>query len=515
MSISDRFTNRRSLYAIVAPVIAALLLCWPAFVNGGAFFFPDTTAYLRGADMVVAELTGWQTEWSDKHHLYDGASSTGTPASQAEDEFGTPDHPVLLGRSVYYGLAIFPFVVLAGSFGGVLLQAALAVFALRLTFVGFGGDRRKLPTWQLISSGVLAALTPLPYVVSILMPDVFAGLAVVCAVLAMTSWDRFSTPERIGLFALLVLSALSHSSHVLLLLLLFALAIVIRMKTRAIALAGTGIVLLASLSGLAGDQLFAALVTEKLGKAPIRPPFLTARLIDDGPGHALLQERCPQIRLKACDYLDRMPHDSDIFLWSQDRGKGVFSAESLAVQRTLADQDFRFALAVLKNDPVSVFLLSVEASAKQLALIDLNIFNMPKAGQSSHGTGEILPFVIVENLPPDVQDEVRESRYFSGTMPIRFVEAASTVTVLAAMFFLAWVILAAARSRDRSEVRSAVAAGLFLFAIIANAGVTGTLSKPHDRYNIRVVWVLPLAALALLAAGRRKSTEGRNADAIQ
>ena len=520
MSLFRRLANPSLLYSIVSAVIAALLLCWPAFMNGGAFFFPDTTAYLRGADMAVTELAGVRTEWSDKHHLYsdaapDTASDKGEEAAQAGAEPGTPDHPVLLGRSVYYGLAIFPFVVLLGSLGGVLLQAALAILVLRLTYVGFGGERRRLASWQLLSSAALAVLTPLPYAVSILMPDVFAGFAVVCAVLAAMGWERFSKPERIGLVAVLVLSALSHSSHVLLLLLVFGLAVLLRIGTRSIALAGTAAILLAALSGLAGDRLFAIAVSHSLGQDPIRPPFLTARLIDDGPGYTLLKERCPRIGLEACNYVDRMPHDSDIFLWSQDHDLGVFSAESLEVQRKLAGQDFSFALATLEYDPVVVIRLAAEASLKQLTMTDLNIFNMPQAARSTkHTAGEILPFVIVENLPPVFQDEVRKSRYFSGTMPVRFVETTSDIALVLAIVFLAGVIVTAVRSRDKSRTREAVAAGLFLFAVAANAAVTGSLSKPHDRYNIRVVWVLPLAALALLASGRRKPTEGKGADAI-
>lgn len=518
MSVLRPLSARGHLFAIASPVIAALLLCWPAFVNGGAFFFPDTTAYLRAADMAVAELTGWQTEWSDKHHLFGGASSgpdAETGEVPAPDEAGSPGHPVLLGRSVYYGLAIFPFVMLAGSLGGAFLQAALAIFVLRLTFVGFGGERRNLASWQLIASAALAALSPLPYVVSILMPDVFAGFAVVCAVLAAVAWERFSRGERIVLVAVMVLSALSHSSHVLLLLLIFGLAVLLRIGTRSIALAGTGVILLASLSGLAGDRLFSAAVTEKLGEPPIRPPFLTARLIDDGPGYAMLQTHCPAIDLEACEFIGRMPYDSDIFLWSLDPGKGVFSAGSLAVQRKLADQDFTFALAALKYDPISVIRLAMEASAKQLALTDLNIFNMPQATQSTERLGsEILPFVIVENLPPTYQAEVRESRYFSGTMPVRFMETTSDITLVLAAIFLVGVIAASVRTGGGKGTRAAVAAGLFLFAVGANAAVTGSLSKPHDRYNVRITWVLPLAALALPANGRRKSTEGKGSNAV-
>ena len=46
----------------VAAAASILLLCWPALVNGGAFFFPDTGTYMREADTAFHELTGWQSE---------------------------------------------------------------------------------------------------------------------------------------------------------------------------------------------------------------------------------------------------------------------------------------------------------------------------------------------------------------------------------------------------------------------------------------------------------------------
>jgi exosortase/archaeosortase family protein len=52
--------------------------------------------------------------------------------------------------------------------------------------------------------------------------------------------------------------------------------------------------------------------------------------------------------------------------------------------------------------------------------------------------------------------------------------------------------------RDRSVPRTLwIALGL-----LANAAATGGLSKPHPRYQARLVWLLPAAALLLLPAPR-------------
>jgi hypothetical protein len=61
----------------------------------------------------------------------------------------------------------------------------------------------------------------------------------------------------------------------------------------------------------------------------------------------------------------------------------------------------------------------------------------------------------------------------------------------------------AARGGDR--VRLGLVLGA-LVGITANALVTGALSKPHHRYEARIIWLLPLAAFLALPPRRREET---------
>ncbi len=44
-----------------------------------------------------------------------------------------------------------------------------------------------------------------------------------------------------------------------------------------------------------------------------------------------------------------------------------------------------------------------------------------------------------------------------------------------------------------------------LVGVTANAAATGALSGPHDRYQARIAWLLPLAALLAWPGGNRAS----------
>ena len=50
--------------------------------------------------------------------------------------------------------------------------------------------------------------------------------------------------------------------------------------------------------------------------------------------------------------------------------------------------------------------------------------------------------------------------------------------------------------------------GCVLVGVLANAAATGALSGPHDRYQARIAWLLPLAGLlAWPATAARRATE--------
>ena len=49
-------------WALSAGLLAVLV--WPALYNGQPIFFPDTTAYIRGADAGMQAAFGRRTAWS-------------------------------------------------------------------------------------------------------------------------------------------------------------------------------------------------------------------------------------------------------------------------------------------------------------------------------------------------------------------------------------------------------------------------------------------------------------------
>ena len=488
---------RSQLRVIICFIISTLVLSWPALVNGSGFYFPDTTAYIRSADAAVAQLTGQTSIWSDRLDLYKTGRSS---ASVSDLQSGVGDtnttnsdtakttHPVLLGRSIYYGLAIYPFVNLMGDIGVVLFHSVLVVSCVYLAFVGLGGLRKATASWLFGSVLLLSVVTPVAYSTSLLMPDILSGCASILGIVAIVGWHRLLTIERTALACILVFSALSHNSHILLLLtLLVAILPASRLFFGAYKPA-TVLLIFAILSGFAGDAIFSVAVSQQLGDRPIRPPFLTARLIDAGPGLTMLDSQCGARKFEACKFRERMPNDSDTFLWSTDKRAGVFAAESHTVQRRLSLEDTAFAISSLIHDPVGTFAVTASASLRQLTMVKLDIFNAPR--------GEAIADTIAR-LPRSVEERISDSRYAKRSMPVAIVETLSLISVVIATLYLLCFVIRGRSKIDKVDNNFVLAALLAVLLVIANATITGALSKPHNRYNVRIVWIIPLFAMVI------------------
>lgn len=469
------------LWIVICISLATLLLAWPSFVNRGPFFITDTTAYLRSADAAFSSMLRYDSIWSDKRELYEADDHQGNPTQTQPPTVVMPAHPPLIGRSIYYGAFIYAPVLLIGEHAGILIQAALSAIVIWLALVPIGWARRgsQLRAY-FVAIGLLALTTSLPFTATVLVPDYLTGLACGALVMSLCFWDAYSRWEIAILAGVIALAALSHSSNLPLLLAISLFGLIARVKLRLsakAALIGLGAVML----GFAGDALFVFAVTQKTGMTPIRPPFLTARLISDGPGHKLLRARCSAQAFEVCRYTARTPHDSDLFLWSVGTD-GVFSVADFPSQSRLSQQDIRFAAATFREYPLLTIASSSEAFARQLALFDLTLWQ-------GSATGD--PIYDLANLPVPVAGRMARTLSVRGAMPIQPFETIMRVITFASLLVAIWCLVHAWRSDDKHTRKFGVALALIMLAIVANAAITGGLSKPDARYNLRVIWLLP------------------------
>jgi hypothetical protein len=239
-------------------------------------------------------------------------------------------------------------------------------------------------------------------------------------------------------------------------------------------------------------------VSHATGAAPLRPPFLAARIIDDGPGYEYLREHCPEARLIFCRTLEFRTRDSATLLWSADPREGIFQALSPAEQRLAAAQQNAFVAAVVKERPFELLASSAGAFFRQLSYFKLESFNYTGHNNS----------YFRNKLPEPFLDHAKHSKAYQHKMPVKFVEWATVVVVLASLVGVASAI----RATLRREKRLTPAAAFLLFLVLGvlfNAAICGVFSTPRGRYQMRLIWVLPLAAMATcrVRVGRTRASE--------
>ena len=137
-----------------------------------------------------------------------------SPPSQAAPASPGPrqaDNDVSAGRSIYYGAVLYAGSLVGGLWVPVLFQLVCAATAVWLTLDAvFGpGERRSFP----VVLGLLGLMTPLSFYIAYLMPDVFAGIAIL-AVANLIAFDREMRPGiRLVWFLLLAAAIVFHTSH--------------------------------------------------------------------------------------------------------------------------------------------------------------------------------------------------------------------------------------------------------------------------------------------------------------
>ncbi len=472
-------------------LLASMMFLWPGIVNNGPFYFSDTTAYVRGVDAAVYHATGISSEWTSKA----AKPATATPAARpviAAARPPVPTKPVLLGRSAYYGIILYLGVFLH-SFWAVLLVQALIATSILIILLRHFVDPGEGRHFAIVTVGGLALLsvTPLPFFVCLLMPDLFSGITIVAAAVVLFGWKRERPLVRGYLVAILALAALAHSSNVLLLGslgLAFAAWTLLRTQRRPAGIARLlppAILLGCALIGLAGESAFTAAITRITGQAPIRPPFLTARFVDDGPGTAYLRANCGHSDLALCKFVDRLPVPSDGFLWDPDPRTGVFMTVPPEQQRLLAAEQFPFVLASVRNAPVATAAMLVRDFATQIGKGGLSEFYYNREQQRYFEV----------KLPAAVFAEVRQSPAYRGTIPLAPFETISLLLSIGA----AAILISSWLPRSPLAPWSGYATTA-LGGVLVNDLVCGCLSTPHDRYQMRVIWVLPAVAAAILIA---------------
>lgn len=487
---------RRSGAGAGAIALALLLSLWVFFVNGGATFYFDTFDYVERGHQLLSLLG------LDLAPLHD-ISTIPSAASVERGSVETVDG----SRSMVYSLLAGIFFWLGAVDGLVAMNALLAVgiiwLACRLAVRGLA-DSPRPSSITLVAVG-LAALGSLPFYVAFVMPDILSPILLVVTALLSAYAPRMRVWELLVVTALGGLAITVSMSHLATGLLLLPIVVL-----KAIAFRGPrgwlapALMLVVLLAGI-GEQATLRLAAKKVEDAEvIYRPFLTAQLIQGGPGLSYLSEQCPTASEPTCALFDALSRSDDPerfsatnISFSIDPSNGSFQLMAADDQVQVAQQQFQFFIDVLLDRPIETSLSFADNVVRQLTLNSVNMTlqtdEIVKRGQGARGTawGDFGPGRLTANTRwLAIADPVQSALYVLATLAILGFLASGRLPPPLATFLI-----------------------MVLIGIVVNAFVCGVFSQPANRYGARVIWLLPVAAViagAVFLAQLRADRKGTN-----
>ncbi|HWX82458.1 MAG TPA: hypothetical protein VNZ48_02565 [Xanthobacteraceae bacterium] len=326
-------------------------------------------------------------------------------------------------------------------------------------------------------TAVLALITALPWLASVLLTDIFAGLAVLALHTLVWHWDSVSRRERYALVLFIAFAGSTHSATFAVLLGLGAAALLLswlsaKLVPRA-GLAPMTVALALSAAMLLGANY---VVSKTIAWTPGGYGLAFGRMLQDGIVTRYLNDHCPKERLKLCPYRNELPLDADTFLW----GKSVF--DKLGRFAGLGDEMRTIVLGSLRDYPAMQAETALRATARQLVEV---------------ATGEGIvttlwhTYGIIERYTPSVVPAMRAARQQHGEIGFAAINLIDLPVAWAAMALLPVLLLLGVYSAEFADLGRLAAT--LLLTLFGNAVVCGVISDPHNRYGARMVWIVVFA----------------------
>ena len=444
---------------------SAVLLCLPAFWNGFPLIFSDTVAHITsGIDLISP-----------------------------------------IDRPIFYGLFLISTNFYKFFWSSIFIQALLISYLyLKLGTVLFP----TLNKWTIYSALILTAIfTNLPWFVDQLIPDIFSSILFLALIIFAVGRQILSKNEKMGLLGLVCICICMHSSNLpIAFLLIFFISLI--MLFQEVQFSEIKIYFLTTI--LASMIAIALLISSNIWShhgftiAKTSKVFLLARMLEDETALDYLNKNCIQENYKTCLSLPILNEAKSIqdranvnvkpeiknlisssFLW----GGGVKAAGGiLEVNKEASEIILKSFLA----NPSRQLLLSLKNMSDQI--ITFKIGEQMGSYASNAGFDKL----INASFPESYSSYINSEQY-KGILEKIFPILNLYYTYMIYLSSILWIYLII-RIRKTKESGNLVLLILTTIIFLAvNALVTGGMSGVFDRYQSRIIWLVPGLAFLIFS----------------
>ncbi len=460
----------------------ALLLIWPLILFGRpTYLLGDSLSYLKVGQQAVEFAAAKMSARMDHRAL---VPPSGASTAQMAP-LSSPGADTKTSRSVPYGVAAYVLRSPGQDMTALALAQVLAASLICSIVTGVSGVKTR--RGFLSVALVVAIATPLAAFAAFIVPDVWAGLLLGGIILLITGLDRLSFGTRLLLSGIISFAVTTHASIPPLaagmilvgaIVLLFGTRLGLRPVDNA-----WGWLLIPPLLGFAATTAIGFISFGKVSVTGKRIPTALARSVSDGPARWYLERQCKAPRYAICEIFGtNIPKGVDELLFSKNSLRDLATAEQM--DRIRAEERDIVIRAALAYPIVEIHNL-LSAIKRQFLRFDLGLTNF-KMRVALDKTGA-----------PQLVATGRDH-----TTTLHFIDYLTNLALALSVGWGAWMF-------NRLESRDRLTLLLLLIGITGNVVICVVFSAVAERYQARVIWLLPLFILSIAFA--RFGEFGRNA----
>lgn len=445
---------------ILLCLLACCALIWPALYNGYPLVYSDTGSYIA---------SGFTQE-------------------------------VPIDRPLIYGL----FVKLS-SFGFslwfVIITQALLVFFVVKTFLENVVPHRSM-LYTSILLIILSFTTSVSNFTSQIMPDIFSALGIL-GIASLVLHPKI-TRKNLILILIIVFAAMTHLSNLIVLLGLSGIALLLSLfkiipKTTFVKIT------LVSLLPIFGTVIVNKIYNDQYQISRASNVFLMGRLIETGVVQDYLNEYCQHEDYVLCERKNELPNKAYKFLWRDN--SPLYDKECRAVNWTYCWESKNDAFGVLLFDILKtpayrnrVLKRCVQDFFIQIFDVNLGILDPQRENTPTYDW--------VKSKYPNDFTAYENSKQYASTLHFKTENRILSITLILSIFLL---ITAAVFKRKLDFIPNKPTLISFYFlilGILVNALIVVSFSAVLDRYQSRVIWLIPLIALMFILLYKNKHAHG-------
>jgi len=486
---ADRPAVSRSLTGPIWIALAIAALLSVLVLNGRPLFYFDTGGYVAQGETALKSLG-----WRDAAPMVSstGQDSAATPAADVSVK-GTVDG----SRSAVYALFAGFFARLGALEGLIALNVIgvlLSVWLIARVVLRSQENLRIAPFVALPI--IVACLGSLPFFVAYLMPDTLTPIMILNLGLLGVYARQMRWWEILLALAMASFAVVSHLSHLAIAVLMLPVVVIVGavLGQRRWWLLPTLVAAVLAI-GYSEQMALRAAASAVAKSDVIIKPFITARLIQDGPGRSYLARHCPDTAIATCALADALGKSDNpmrftashiVFQTSPELGS--FRLLPPDQQVAVARDQVSFFLDVLKEAPFETTAAFVRNMLIQTTMfaVDMTVPTESQQTANADVRGALSGPLVLGRLAPD------DGWIKALTIGQGLVYGASLLVIL---------LLVLLPGRISPQLRAL--ALVVLAGILANALVCGGISQPASRYGARVIWLLPLMATLMTMVALR------------